>query len=257
VTSDTPDGPADEDLGIDDLARRAGTTVRTVRLYQEKGLLPPPERRGRFAAYGARHLTRLQLVLRLASRGYSLAAIADLTAAWDAQQGLAHVLGVEDVLAERVHTEHPARVTLDELLAWFPPDPGEEPLAGLEQALELGLLVPADDGDYLVPSPSFLDAGAELRAAGMSNAVTLALARAVRETTTALAERFVQTFRSELVDPFEAAGEPAERGPALVAAIHRLRPLAVQSVTAAMAQAIDAAVDRALMDVPPATVGGG
>src|SRR4051794_20303536 len=91
------DGPAEggAELDIDELARRAGTSVRTVRMYQERGLLPAPERRGRRATYGEEHLIRLRLVQRLTERGYSLAAVKDLTAAWDARHGLGHVLGLE------------------------------------------------------------------------------------------------------------------------------------------------------------------
>ena len=36
---------------IDDLAREAGTTVRNVRVYQDRGLLPPPRREGRAGIY--------------------------------------------------------------------------------------------------------------------------------------------------------------------------------------------------------------
>ena len=36
---------------IDDLARAAGTTVRNVRVYQDRDLLPPPRRQGRRAIY--------------------------------------------------------------------------------------------------------------------------------------------------------------------------------------------------------------
>ena len=50
-------------LTIDELARAAGTTVRNVRVYQDRGLLPPPERRGRLGLYGPDHLRRLRLVL--------------------------------------------------------------------------------------------------------------------------------------------------------------------------------------------------
>src|SRR5215213_3456335 len=84
---------ADEpEFNIDELARRGGTTVRNVRLYQERGLLPKPRRQGRAAYYGAHHLHRLQLVLRLMDRGYSLAAIREVTAAWDSQQDLGDLL---------------------------------------------------------------------------------------------------------------------------------------------------------------------
>src|SRR3954447_1433986 len=106
MTDAAPAEPAAE-LDIDELARRAGTTVRTVRMYQERGLLPAPLRRGRKAAYGAAHLTRLRLVQRLADRGYSLAAIKDLVNAWDAQHGLSHVLGVEAAAIEPLSTEEP------------------------------------------------------------------------------------------------------------------------------------------------------
>ncbi|MEZ0163135.1 MerR family transcriptional regulator, partial [Streptomyces griseorubens] len=52
-----------EALTIDELAARAGVTVRTVRFYGTKGLLPPPvlgpRRVGR---YGREHLARLELI---------------------------------------------------------------------------------------------------------------------------------------------------------------------------------------------------
>src|SRR3954454_9034162 len=128
--------PAEVD--IDELAHRAGTTVRTVRMYQEKGLLPAPHRRGRRAAYGTEHLTRLRLVQRLADRGYSLAAVKDLTDAWDAQHGLAHVLGLVAAVVERINDQPPRRLTADELTELFP---GDDDLSGLARALEMGLLV--------------------------------------------------------------------------------------------------------------------
>jgi DNA-binding transcriptional MerR regulator len=40
---------------IDDLARAAGTTARRVRAYHERGLLPPPEKRGRVGYYNDSH----------------------------------------------------------------------------------------------------------------------------------------------------------------------------------------------------------
>jgi len=47
---------------IDDLARAAGTTTRNVRVYRDRGLLPPPLRIGRIAIYNDTHLTRLRLI---------------------------------------------------------------------------------------------------------------------------------------------------------------------------------------------------
>ncbi|GHD92208.1 MerR family transcriptional regulator [Streptomyces naganishii] len=72
MTTDTGE-PA---LTIDELAARAGVTVRTVRFYSTRGLLPPPvigpRRVGR---YGREHLARLALIEEMQHQGMTLAAI--------------------------------------------------------------------------------------------------------------------------------------------------------------------------------------
>ena len=65
----------DEELTVDELAARAGLTVRTVRFYAGRGLLPPPRLRGRTGLYGPDHLARLELVRELQALGLTLAAI--------------------------------------------------------------------------------------------------------------------------------------------------------------------------------------
>jgi DNA-binding transcriptional MerR regulator len=81
---------------IDELARAADTTVRSVRVYHERGLLPSPELRGRIGYYGDEHLARLQTISRLLSRGMKLNGIRELLDAWGRGDGLAEVLGVPD-----------------------------------------------------------------------------------------------------------------------------------------------------------------
>ncbi|MFJ2237096.1 MerR family transcriptional regulator [Streptomyces sp. NPDC087859] len=64
------------DLTIDELAARAGVTVRTVRFYGTKGLLPPPViGPRRVGHYGQEHLSRLALIEELQHQGMTLAAI--------------------------------------------------------------------------------------------------------------------------------------------------------------------------------------
>jgi DNA-binding transcriptional MerR regulator len=101
--------PAIDLLTVDELAHRAGTTTRTVRAYQTKGLIPPPRKIGRVAYYGPEHLARLQLIERLLARGFLLSAIGDLLRASEEGAGLAGVLG------------HPALQRLDG------PQPGTSP----------------------------------------------------------------------------------------------------------------------------------
>jgi DNA-binding transcriptional MerR regulator len=67
--------PETPEWRIDDLARRTGLTVDTVRFYQREGLLPAGERVGRSKRYGVAHLDRIQQIRDLQARRFSLAAI--------------------------------------------------------------------------------------------------------------------------------------------------------------------------------------
>ncbi|MET7889661.1 MerR family transcriptional regulator [Streptomyces mirabilis] len=63
-------------LTVDELAARAGVTVRTVRFYSSKGLLPPPAiGPRRVGHYSQEHLARLALIEELQRQGMTLAAI--------------------------------------------------------------------------------------------------------------------------------------------------------------------------------------
>lgn len=60
---------------VADLATAAAVSVDTIRFYQTGGLLPAPGRSGRKAVYTEEHLSRLQLIRSMASKGLSLKAI--------------------------------------------------------------------------------------------------------------------------------------------------------------------------------------
>ena len=61
---------------IDELARAAGMSVRTVRYYVQRGLLPPAAFRGKDTAYDHAHLARLRAIRRLQEAFFPLDAIA-------------------------------------------------------------------------------------------------------------------------------------------------------------------------------------
>jgi DNA-binding transcriptional MerR regulator len=64
------------EMRVEELARRAGIRVDTVRYYQSRGLLPFPRRSGRVALYDDEHLRCLERVRSLQTKGFSLATIA-------------------------------------------------------------------------------------------------------------------------------------------------------------------------------------
>ncbi len=65
-------------MTIDRLARKTGMTARNIRAHQSRGLLPPPEVRGRVGYYGPDHVARLELIKEMQADGFNLEAISKL-----------------------------------------------------------------------------------------------------------------------------------------------------------------------------------
>ncbi|WP_037803201.1 MULTISPECIES: MerR family transcriptional regulator [Streptomyces] len=199
---------------MEELAREAGITVRTVRFYRERGLLRPPRREGRVAWYDDRHLARLRTIAALLERGHTLNGIADLATAFESGRDVGEVLGLGEPTEET-----PVRLTPEELADHFA---GEVTPENLAAALDLGYL--ATDGEALVHiSRHLLEVSAALVRAGIPLAAVLETGRRVRAHTEALAELF-----ATLAQDHAAATPPAE-----------LRPLARSVVTAELSLALD------------------
>lgn len=168
---------------MEELARLAGITVRTLRFYRERKLIPPPRREGRIAWYDDHHLARLRTIAALLERGHTLTGIAELAEALDHGRDVADVLGVAPPTEEE-----PVRLTPEELAARFE---GEVTAENLAAALDLGYL--GTDGDEIVHiSRRLLDVSSALVREGIPLAEVLAAGRHVREHADALAEMFAR-----------------------------------------------------------------
>src|SRR4029078_10407962 len=62
-------------LTLEELTERVGMSVRNVRFYTTKGLVPPPIRRGRSGYYTPDHVARLEPAQERQSHGFTLSAI--------------------------------------------------------------------------------------------------------------------------------------------------------------------------------------
>jgi len=220
-------------LTIDELARAAGTTVRNVRVYQDRGLLPPPERRGRLGLYGPDHLRRLRLVLRMLGRGYPLAAIRELVEAWEEQRDIGSVLGLEEAITAPYQEEGPRRLSgarFRELLG------GDEVAAA--RAVETGL-AQTDGDDVVIPNPRFFDVGLELLAEGFPPRAMVEVAAEIARAMDQVAKMCVSFVDEHLWRGFVDAGMPAADAERVAGVIQRMRPRAQAAADAALAEAME------------------
>jgi DNA-binding transcriptional MerR regulator len=233
---------------IDDLARAAGTTVRNVRVYQDRGLLPPPRREGRAGVYSEAHLGRLKLIGQLLERGYTFAHITEFFDAWQSGRNLTDLLGLEEVLSGPWSDELADYVTAEQLATMF----GDEEIdaEALAEAIAQELVVP--DGDrFRVPSPRLLYAGSELVKAGIPLPIVLGLSASLARDTDASARRLIGAVREHVVLPHPALTGTAVTDPNaamadLAALIDRLKPLAQMALDAHLARAMERHVREAI-----------
>ncbi|MGY1400166.1 MerR family transcriptional regulator [Streptomyces sp. SS10] len=199
---------------MEELARLAGITVRTLRFYRERKLIPPPRREGRLAWYDDHHLARLRTITALLERGHTLNGIAELAEAFDNGRGVGDLLGME------VPTEEtPVRLTPEELADHFA---GEVTPENLAAALDLGYL--GVDGEEIVHiSRRLLEVSAALVREGIPLGEVLRTGAEVRAHADALADLFAGLILRHA---------PEE-------ALHRLRPLARSVVDAELSLALD------------------
>ena len=75
-----------ETYGIAELAREFGVTARTIRHYEDEGLIAPL-RDGQRRVYRPRDRTRLRLILRGRRLGFALAEVREIVDLYDAAPG--------------------------------------------------------------------------------------------------------------------------------------------------------------------------
>jgi len=214
-------------LRVEELAARADVSVDTIRFYQKRRLLPPPERRGRIGWYGPEHVERLARIRDLQRRGFSLAVIRRIVSGEldRADEPLAAAVAAagDDAAGEEF-------LTLPELAAR-----SGVPEALIESIVREGLLVPRrheGDARFTSADVDIVAAGLRLLETGLPMPELLALARRHHEATRETAEGAVAMFDTYVREPLRAADLPDdERAERLVDAFRVLLP----SVTALVA----------------------
>jgi DNA-binding transcriptional MerR regulator len=217
-----------EQLTIDELARRTGMTVRNIRAHQSRGLLPPPDVRGRTGYYGPEHVSRIGLIRELQADGFKLEAISRLLES--AGGSSEEVLRFTRAVKAPFENETPQIVTAAELAERWG---GAEANGSLiRKAERLGILRPLPDGNFEELSPRLGRASQELADLGIPAEAALDVAADLRKHSDAVAKTFVSLFMRQIWKPFEDEGSPETDLPAVREAIERLRPLASDALLA-------------------------
>lgn len=234
-----------KEYSVEELALAANTTVRNIRAYQDRGVLPPPSLRGRKGIYNNSHLSRLTLISNLLDRGYTLTSIRELLSAIEKGVGLSEVLGMETALSSPWTNEQPITVPMTQLISMF--GTRLTPSA-IKTASDLGLFS-LSGTKVRVSSMSTLNVAAELCKTGIPLEELLSILRMMRGNVERVANEFVKLISHHVLEPYgDQTLPPKEEFPKIAELVWRMRPMAEIVVDAELGRAMEIAASRFLAD---------
>ncbi|MBU7600654.1 MerR family transcriptional regulator [Streptomyces sp. P38-E01] len=234
MTEQTEDtGPAA--LTVDELAARAGVTVRTIRFYSTRGLLPPP-RIGprRVGRYDHGHLARLALIEELQSQGMTLSAIERYL------QRLPEEITAQDLAIHRA------------LVASWMPDSADEvtreqlerragrPLADadIERLEAMNVLVRGQDPSVFEVDAGLLPLGVRLLELPISQEAVVRSRQLMLDHARQLAGELSKLFREEVWDPYRSQEPDEEEVERMKTLSAHMQPLVVQALLTAFQRSL-------------------
>ncbi|OBJ10040.1 MerR family transcriptional regulator [Mycobacterium colombiense] len=234
-----PQGAANSgEYRIDDLARLAGTTTRNIRVYRDRGLLPPPLRVGRIALFNDTHLTRLRLITSMLDRGYNIAHVREMLSAWEEGKNLGDVLGLETAIAGTWTTEKPETMALADAQRLVNDADAFERLVALQ-------VIRIDGTQATVTRPKLIEAFNEIRGYGVKFDKLIDLHERIVPEIDKISDMLVRAGAEHVLDrikpgePLPADAEIAE----LITMLVRFRTQAVATVTATLASSIESNIE--------------
>ncbi|WP_393062751.1 MerR family transcriptional regulator [Streptomyces sp. LN549] len=223
-------------LTVDELAARAGVTVRTVRFYSTRGLLPPPViGPRRVGHYGHEHLSRLALIEELQHQGMTLAAIERYL------EQLPPGLSAHDLAIHRA------------LVASWSPDSAEDatrtelerragrPLSqqDIDRLAAMGVLERSGPGDGVFRlDPGLLRLGVELLEVPIAHETILAARTVLLEHTRSVAHELSRLFRDEVWGPYRERESDPEHLKAMKSLSAHMQPLVLQALVTAFQRSL-------------------
>lgn len=217
-------------LTLDELTERVGLSVRNVRFYTSRGLVPSPIRIGRQGFYSEDHVARLELLRELQSHGFTLAAIERYV------DQLPDGASPETIALHRTlltpRSEPMVTVGREELDRRAGRELGD---SDLEVLVSLGAIVRNRDGTFQVSGTSLvlglgiIDIGFPIEAAKRTSEVYRRHGRQI-------AEELSEIFRTEVRPVLEQSGAGHD---ALREMLQRINPMSIAALVSAYEEAVE------------------
>jgi DNA-binding transcriptional MerR regulator len=227
---DAADQP-DKLLSLDELCERTGMSVRNVRFYTSRGLVPPPIRKGRSGYYSVDHVGRLELVQELQSHGFTLSAIEKYVAGIPADATPEDLALARTMLAPW-DVERPIEMSRGELSTRAGRDLSDDELRTLTA---LGVVFPLKRGHYQV-AVSQLTVGLGLLDLGFPTEAALAAADLYARHGREVAQELYDVFRTMVWPVYRDQGASPET---VRQVVEKIKPLSIAALVSAYEAGMD------------------
>jgi DNA-binding transcriptional MerR regulator len=236
-------GAGKSELTIGQLAAETGMSVRNIRSYRSRRILPAPVVRAGVGYYGEEHVARIRRIVELQAQGLKLSQIERLFAGGG--PSFEQLVELTRVISAPFETDVPEVLSRDELIGRV----GAVERRDIVRAEKLGVIVAGGDGMFEAPSPGLLTAVEEVVRRGVPLATALGVIEKVTRNCETISRTFVQLFVDQVWKPFDEAGQPADRWHEVSGAIERLRILASEVLLVLFRQTMEAEVERAFGEI--------
>ncbi|MGA5872494.1 MerR family transcriptional regulator [Streptomyces cinereoruber] len=232
VESDVERGPR---YTVDELAARAGVTVRTVRFYGTRGLLPPPVIGARRVGhYGPEHLSRLALIEELQRQGMTLAAIERYL------EQLPPDLSARDLAVHRALVASWAPESAESITRRELERRAGRALTGrdVDRLAAMGVLERTDDAGTYRLDGSLLRLGVEMLDVPIEHETILASRTVLLEHARAAAQELARLFQEEVWNPYRESGEDPDHLRAMRSLSAHMQPMVIQALVTAFQRSL-------------------
>jgi DNA-binding transcriptional MerR regulator len=231
---DTASSAADlmpELMTLEDLTKRVGMSVRNVRFYTTRGLVPPPIRRGRSGYYSGDHLARLELVRELQAHGFTLSAIEGYVSRIPAD-ATPETIALHRTLLAPWMAELPETIGRKELVRRAGRPLSEDDLDTLNA---LGIVYPTKQGKFQVAG-SHLSVGVALLDLGLPFEAALSAQDIFAKHGREVADELTEVFRTQVWPAYKEGGASPEQ---LRALVEKFKPVTVAALVTAYESAVN------------------